>query len=123
MLLTAGVDDPCDTGYIDAIGRASRRFGDKTIAPEATERIVSARAEPPRDAVLQNEPELSVFENVVTIAHSGPTFELARSARLEQLSRPRSTSRLRLKTRMAWTSDTHSDEWEPIRFGFGLVIA
>jgi len=45
---------------------------DEAIAPETTERVVPTGAEPARHAELEHEPELAVFENLVTIAHKSP---------------------------------------------------
>src|SRR5687767_2714646 len=59
-----------DTSMPSFVSRAT--LWDEAIAPKATERVVPAGAEPARHAVLEHEPELPVFENLVTVVHKSP---------------------------------------------------
>jgi hypothetical protein len=72
VLRAAPIHDPSNARHVDPVPRVLRGLWDEAIAPETTERVVPTGAEPARHAELEHEPELAVFENLVTIAHKSP---------------------------------------------------
>jgi hypothetical protein len=94
LLLALTFFYPCEPVYDHTILRVSRRVRHESITPVATECVVTAGSKPTGKFVFQSEPEISVRENLMAVAHviveslGCPSKNVARQSKIRTQTPP-----------------------------------